>query len=190
MGACDGRIRPRRHWSPFVSFLLSKYLVILVFLSGCPAHQGGVVRSQAAMEPADEQPVAHPFRASVQSHSKETVSDVVVQCPSPGPAKILGSLLDRYLKAGPGRLLSMLRVERFPQKGQGPFVGWRVAAVVDSCLARGIDKGDIVVAINRRSLERPSEFWRLWQELALARHLDLTLIHDGCQVVRRYEVVR
>ncbi|MCD6497763.1 MAG: hypothetical protein J7M25_05580 [Deltaproteobacteria bacterium] len=99
-------------------------------------------------------------------------------------------MLDRYLRAGPGRLLSRVHVERFPPKGQGPFVGWRVEAVIDQCLARGIEKGDVVLAVNGRALERPSELWNLWRELVAARSLEVTLLHGGRQVTRRYEVVR
>jgi S1-C subfamily serine protease len=72
--------------------------------------------------------------------------------------------LEAVLAAGPGRFLGTLEV-RARLVGRR-FTGWEVvrAPWPDVDLA----PGDVVVAVNRRTLERPLELQSLWAELATA----------------------
>ena len=79
------------------------------------------------------------------------------------------------LSEGPPSLLQKIDVEPAVDGG-GRFVGWRVMAVRDPALAAGeVQVGDVVRRVNGQGIERPFEFFEVFQSLAFAPTLTLSI---------------
>jgi type II secretory pathway component PulC len=90
------------------------------------------------------------------------------------------SALVRAVDAGLGFWLR--GVEVAPHRVGGRFGGWRVRKIHagDPCFALvDIRPGDIVVRVNRRTLERPEEAHALWESLRAAPAVTVELVREG-----------
>jgi S1-C subfamily serine protease len=82
--------------------------------------------------------------------------------PRPARAPLTRSALVAVLDAGPGAFLATVRVTAARQ--QGRFVGWEIDSLWPGADV-GLAPGDIVTAVNGRSIERPEALPELWQSL-------------------------
>ncbi|RYY38133.1 hypothetical protein EON62_00660, partial [archaeon] len=79
------------------------------------------------------------------------------------------------LSEGPPALLRKIDVEPAVD-GEGRFQGWRVVAVRDPLLAAGeVQPGDVIRRVNGQPIERPFEFFDVFQSLAFAPQLSLAI---------------
>ena len=79
------------------------------------------------------------------------------------------------LSEGPPAFLQKIDVEPAVD-GAGHFVGWRVMAVRDPVLASGdVKAGDVIRKVNGQSIERPFQFFDVFQSLAFAPVLSLAI---------------
>ena len=107
-------------------------------------------------------------------------------CALAGPHALSRDLFERYVKAGPGHLLAQVEIRRYPKRGEGPFRGWRVLEVRDPCLALAVRPGDVILAVDGRVVERPTDLWELWRSLKTASHLTILRLRNGH--IRRLEL--
>ena len=89
--------------------------------------------------------------------------------------------LDAVLAAGPARFLARVRVRaRFTG---GRFAGWQLLQFTDPAdpIARaGIGPGDVLIAVNGRTIERPEQLQLIWDSLRGAPSVTLRLVsQDG-----------
>jgi type II secretory pathway component PulC len=94
------------------------------------------------------------------------------------------SKLDGYIKKGPQRFIQLVHVR--PTFRRGRFFGWRVLGY------RGpgpIQPGDIVVRVNGRSMERPSQFMSIWNRLSRETELVVSLVRENKPVTLRFPIV-
>ena len=97
----------------------------------------------------------------------------------------LVAMLDR----GVARFLQ--RVQTRPLTAQGRFVGWRLLEFFpddERFAGCGIGKGDTVLRVNGRSVERPESFKSVWDSLYTARELRILLLRAGRIYEVRYEI--
>src|SRR5690606_24932453 len=101
--------------------------------------------------------------------------------PAPEPARRLRELtihrdqVDPVLAAGPGRFLATFEVRARVIAGR--FTGWQIVRAPWPRI--DLIAGDVVVRINRRTVERPLELEPLWTELKTADALDLEVERGG-----------
>ncbi len=88
---------------------------------------------------------------------------------------IVRAELDAVLDAGPARFLQ--RVNRKAVLRGGRFLGWRILGL-DPVLEGVVGPGDILVRVNRRSMERPEVFFEVWQSLRRASELVLEILRE------------
>src|SRR5262249_43375095 len=72
--------------------------------------------------------------------------------PRPARAELTRTALNAALDAGPGAFLAKVRV--VAARSAGRFLGWEIEALWPGA-AVGLERGDIVTAVNGRTLERP-----------------------------------
>lgn len=145
-------------------------LVVLGVLSlgACRSHGG----RQAGRTPP--QPPA--TRAGTERQARPgSVSGCVLS----GPHTVSRNLFQRYVKAGPGHLLAQVEIRRYPKRGEGPFRGWRVLEVRDPCLSLALRQGDVILALDGRVVERPTDLWELWRSLKTASRLTILRLRNG-----------
>ncbi len=82
--------------------------------------------------------------------------------PRPARAELTRAALDATLDAGPGAFLAKVRV--IAARPGGRFLGWEIESLWPGANV-GLEPGDIVTAVNGRSLERPEALPVLFQEL-------------------------
>jgi hypothetical protein len=106
-----------------------------------------------------------------------------------GPRRRSGQLdrgaLDRVLAAGPGRFLH--RVEVKAHLVGGEFRGWQVVRTPFDDI--DLVPGDIVLEVNGHTLEHPLELKVLWDELARADAIAVSVERDGDRFGLRFAVV-
>lgn len=97
--------------------------------------------------------------------------------------------LQAELARGIGRFLQQVQVE--PQHLNGRFVGWRVISLYEGrsdVRVQGLAPGDVVTRVNGMPIERPEQFWKVWQQLSAARAITLDLRRAGQRGKVRFAV--
>lgn len=92
---------------------------------------------------------------------------------------------------GPQRFIATLKVR--PVMEGRRFRGFElVGTTPDSPLAGSMNvrAGDVIVAVNGTSVERPDQFMKAWDALARAATLDVKLRRTGNQMVYRWTIGR
>jgi type II secretory pathway component PulC len=95
----------------------------------------------------------------------------------------------KVLQEGIPRFLQKVSVE--PQLDHGHFIGWRVVAFSsgDSRFVNSpIKPGDIVVAVNNRSIERPENLKEIWDGLEHADKLSFRILRDQKEFVIKFTI--
>lgn len=92
--------------------------------------------------------------------------------------------LQAVVDAGIPTFLQSVRTE--PHKEGARFVGWRLLSVFDDAsFAHGpLRIGDTVLGVNGRTIERPEQFFAVWETLATATEITFQLLRAG----QAYEV--
>lgn len=103
----------------------------------------------------------------------------------PAPGRVTRAALDETLAAGPGALLSRVRVQAV--RGPSGFRGWRLVAVPPS--PADLRPGDILLRVNGRTLERPEHLAALFDALRGASEIVVESERDGVGRVVRVPVV-
>lgn len=93
--------------------------------------------------------------------------------------------LDRVLEAGPGRLLARVQVKANVTGKR--FNGWEVVRVPWP----GVDlvAGDVVLAVNGRTLEHPLELKVLWDDLRKANAIAVEVDRKGEKFALKFDIV-
>jgi hypothetical protein len=93
------------------------------------------------------------------------------------------------LDAGPGVFLAGLDLE--PVFRERSFAGWQIARFSprDERVGRApIRDGDIIFTVNARSLERPEDLHRVWDDLRVAREIVVVGERGGAPLHLRYHI--
>ena len=97
--------------------------------------------------------------------------------------------MDGLLVEGPAGLLGRALTE--PVFKRGKFEGFRITA-----FPRGEPKaidlrvGDVILKVNGRSVERPENYYDIFQELKVATELRFELQRDGVEHTLVYPIVK
>jgi S1-C subfamily serine protease len=78
----------------------------------------------------------------------------------------------------------MVRVKATFRRGR--FFGWRVLAYSGP---GPVQPGDIVVRVNRHSVERPNQFMKVWEQLPDQPELVVEMVRGGRRLTLRYPIV-
>jgi S1-C subfamily serine protease len=121
---------------------------------------------------------------AARTASTETAKDAK-SVPSPHGGQIARVDLNGVLDAGPGAFLARAEVKARVVKGQ--FSGWQV---VRSPYAQiDLVPGDVVLAVNGRTLEHPVDLERLWRDLRAANTIAVDVDRGGRRFALRFAVV-
>ena len=111
--------------------------------------------------------------------------------PPPGSSagEIERPALHDVLEAGPGRFLAGIEVE--PVFREQRFAGWQIVRFepADPRIARApLAAGDIVLAVNARSIAKPQQLQRVWEDLRTASELVIAGERSGAAFELRYAI--
>ena len=173
-------------------------LSLLVLASVLSACGGGNVEAEAAEAPAatsgDEAgQVSQDAHAELAAQPDPQVSPTAVAEPRQGDLIEAGQItraeLNAVLGAGIPRFLQQVRTE--PQRDGNRFIGWRLLSIFDDPrFAEGpLRIGDIVLGVNGRTIERPEQFFSVWESMSAAVELRLQLLRAGQAYEVRYAIV-
>lgn len=79
-----------------------------------------------------------------------------------------------HVARGPSWFIQQVRVE--PVVVGRSFRGFMLTRIFGEQKAHGLAAGDIVQAVNGRSIERPGQFMRVWKELKGAQQLTVRIV--------------
>ena len=154
--------------------------LIFCFAFGCAAaqtettHKSGplIDETEHTSSPAPTEPEA-------------PIADAPPELP---PDAIRREDLQTVLAAGPAALLQ--RVVTEPVRENGKFVGFRIAGftgeppgVID------LQPGDIILSVNGRKIERPENYFQVFEELQVASELRFELLRSGEVETLLYPIV-
>jgi type II secretory pathway component PulC len=102
--------------------------------------------------------------------------------------EILRSDLNKVLAAGPAALLAEILTD--PVRENGRFVGFRIAKFVHG-EPESIDlkTGDVILLVNGRQIERPENYFEIFEELKVAREIRFKVMRDGKELELIYPIV-
>ncbi len=108
--------------------------------------------------------------------------------PSGEQSGLTRAALDEVLAAGPAALLGM--VETAPVQQRGQFVGFKIVAFKDGPpTVIDLRVGDVLLAVNGRRIERPGDYFEVFQALQTAEVLQLVVLRGARQQVLDYPIV-
>ena len=94
------------------------------------------------------------------------------------PGAIQRADLHAVLAAGPAALLQKVVTE--PVRKNGKFVGFRIAKFTQRPPAAiDLRPGDVVLSVNGRKIERPENYFQVFEELQVASELRFKLLRDN-----------
>jgi hypothetical protein len=115
---------------------------------------------------------------------RETAAEPAPERPRQRKGTIARADLDAVLAAGPGRFLASIEVKASVAKGR--FKGWEV--VRNPYPEVDLVAGDVILAVNGRSLEHPLELKLLWDDLRAANAILVEVDRRGEKFTVGYEV--
>jgi len=137
-------------------------------------------KSQAQTQSLDEVALEPPAAPPSNSLPKE-------KAVAP-PGMILRNDLKQVLAAGPAALLQEVTTE--PVKKDGRFIGFRITqftrgkpAAIDLCV------GDVILKVNGQKIERPENYFLVFQELQVASELRFEVLRKGEEYTLLYPIV-
>ncbi len=102
---------------------------------------------------------------------------------------IARAALDEVLDAGLGAFLG--RVTTAPHMDGSHFVGFEIVELRDAPLFEGVDlrPGDVVLAVNGQSIERPDDAFTAWTGLRVASEITIAVLRGGERRDLRFPIV-
>jgi type II secretory pathway component PulC len=86
--------------------------------------------------------------------------------------------LDELLAKGPAYALAMVQID--PEKKDGKFVGFRIVSFRSEIPAYlDLRPGDVVTRINDLPIERPEQFFAVFEKLRAAAEVKLDVLRGG-----------
>jgi type II secretory pathway component PulC len=131
-------------------------------LMGCAAHA-----------PESEAP-------AIASGTTGPVATEVTSSPAPRPLR--RDDVKAAIRAGLGTLLQRIELSDRPVFRDGRFKGFRVASLQgDASFLRGVDleRGDVITAVNGKSIERPEQALDVFHSLASAPEVRVAIERQG-----------
>ena len=160
---------------------MRRYLALTLFVSACGS------ASVDTVEPVEETPLAPPG-GNAASGALATEPSDTSKTREAHPGTILRRDLHKVLAAGPAGVLAMVQTE--PAREKGHFIGFRITAFVkETPEAIDLRTGDVLVAVNGKKIVSPDDYFRVFQELAVASELRFDLLRDGRPETISYSIV-
>lgn len=102
---------------------------------------------------------------------------------------IARAALDEVLDAGLGAFLG--RVATAPHMDGDRFVGFEIVELRDVALFDGVDlqPGDVVLAVNGQSIERPDDAFTAWTGLRVASEISIAVLRGSERRDLRFPIV-
>lgn len=97
---------------------------------------------------------------------------------------------DAAIARGPQRIVASVEVR--PALDRGRFLGFQIVRFTpdgDLRECASLLPGDVVVSVNRESLERPEQFMRAWDVVKGATAIEVEVLRTGQRLVYRWSVV-
>lgn len=176
-----------------------RFVVLLMSLGGISfvgcGGGGASVETAAPTETSGGEANAVSTSADAELAGLETEStapSVVQADPRQGDvidAGVIGRVqLQEVIAAGIPRFLQRVRTE--PHKQGERFVGWRLLSIFDdNSFALGpLRIGDTVLGVNGRTIERPEQFFAVWETLGSASQITFQLLRGDQAYEVRYAI--
>jgi type II secretory pathway component PulC len=153
---------------------------IVVVLVGCGAAQKG--------EPKASKPLIDESEYTSEEAVPEATAPMEETTSPLPPGAILRADLQAVLAAGPAALLQQVVTE--PVRENGKFVGFRIAKFARSApTVIDLRPGDVILTVNGRKIERPENYFQVFEELQVASELRFKLLRDNEITTLRYPIV-
>lgn len=104
------------------------------------------------------------------------------------PGRILRADLDAVLAGGPAALLSEVVAE--PAMDNGVFVGFRITEFMSGAPpVVDLRPGDVILTVNGKTVERPENYFEVFQDLKTATALRFEVLRKAEKMVLEYPIV-
>jgi type II secretory pathway component PulC len=102
---------------------------------------------------------------------------------------ITRSAFDAAIARGPQRIVASVEVR--PGLDRGRFQGFQIVRFLPDGDLRDCTSllpGDVIVSVNRESLERPEQFMRAWEVVKTAAAVEVEVLRAGQRLVYRWKI--
>jgi type II secretory pathway component PulC len=107
---------------------------------------------------------------------------------APAAGQISRSDMNRVLAAGPAALLAQVVTD--PVRENGRFVGFRIAQFKNGePTSIDLKTGDVILLVNGRKIERPENYFQIFEELRVASELRFKILRGGEELELSYSIV-
>ncbi len=145
-------------------------LTLFLVLVGCGAAQKA--------EPSESQTLIDESEYTSENSAEVVAESAEKTSPALPPGAILRAELQVVLAAGPAALLQ--RVVTEPVRKKGKFVGFRITEFTRGAPATiDLRSGDVILSVNGRRIERPENYFQVFEELQVASELRFELLRDN-----------
>ncbi len=96
---------------------------------------------------------------------------------------------NQVYREGPQRFIAGLHVK--PVVKDGRFLGYKLTDFESNSPMKGgtyIQKGDVILSVNGRSLEKPDQFMKTWQMLRTAKVLEVRVYREDHTFTVRWHI--
>ena len=156
----------------------------LPLLAGCG---GASVDAEAPIQETNLAEASPPPESSTGNGAGET-APASAPDPTLPPGAILRQDLRNVLSAGPAAVLAMVETE--PAREGKRFIGFKIVSFVrGEPKAVDLRPGDILVAVNGMKIIQPDDYFRVFQELAVASELRFDILREGQPKTLSYPIV-
>jgi len=160
------------------------YWIAVSFVAGTLTVVGCATPSQGRRETAMLDRASQTQQSSPTRKPSPAASAPVREEPMTTPGGIARLQLKSYVRQGPHRFIQQVRVR--PTFRGGRFFGWRIQSYGGP---GPVKTGDVVTRVNGKSLERPEQFMKVWENLVAEPELVVELVRSGQPVTLRYPIV-
>jgi type II secretory pathway component PulC len=116
--------------------------------------------------------------ASTEAASTAPAAAVDAKPPVPEETELHRAALDGLLARGPAYVLAMVQID--PAKSGGRFVGFTIVSFRTQLPAYlDLRPGDVVTRVNGLPIERPEQFFAVFEALKTAGEVKFDVLRDG-----------
>lgn len=169
---------------------------------GCAGSKAGVQVNTGTKGGRSEEAVAVRSIPLAASAARDALGSAYSSVTGPGQGKpsvpperveagtIPRAALMKVLSNGISRFLQKVSVERFPERGR--FMGWRLLGFFadrpELAAHSAVQPGDVIVRVNRHSIERPEQFATVWHGLKNGSELVIDILRGKQPTQIRYRI--
>lgn len=147
------------------------FLSFLMACGGSTVETGGLSETDISASTITSEPNSDDQSAQVAPTKEDIAQPPVI-------TDVHRDELDRVLAEGPAKVLAMVQTDSYKEHER--FLGFRIVAFrIDAKQVLGLREGDVVTRVNGLFIERPEQYFQVFEKLKTATEISFRIIRNG-----------